>query len=177
MLSFTYSNELLLGATNMRVCFVVGLVCGATVNSAAIELGAVIPPYPEGTEVRHGVCISDASGYSHNCDYAVEVLESVDGTPLSILVLRSLKKNAQEAPKWQVTDVVDYPDVLSDHFFVMTTCRIGGKYNDKILAVVKSGNAKWWQATSWAGVVDISTGKFNKLSPADIECENEGWGL
>jgi len=75
------------------------------------------------------------------------------------------------------TDVVEYPEVHRADFISLHGCRVNGEFDGSAMAVIRNGDDQWLRATNWAGAVDFASGTFIRLSPTDVECENEGWGI
>jgi hypothetical protein len=161
----------------MRILLVIIIAALSAGCSKGVKLGDIFPPYQDGTESQYGSCKSPSLGHRRTCEFAVEILQSTDGAPISILVLRATKENPQDDPSWQVTDIVQYPEVRPGDFISLHGCRVNGEFDGSAMAVIRDGDDQWLRATNWAGAVDFETGRFIRIPPADVECENEGWGI
>lgn len=142
-------------------------------------INKVVPAYPAELEVYEASCISDALGVEHGCDISIKILKVKNGNPISILAEKVIKNNLQgtSQAQWLVTDQVQYPKIGADEFLVLSRCRLNGKFDSTILAVVVESKTEWIEAKGWARKVDLSTGKFLVMNASGIQCENLGWGL
>jgi hypothetical protein len=165
----------------MIKCFVLIFFVSAAVNADNLDslINQVVPAYPADTEVYEASCISEALGAERGCDASIEVLKFKNGNPISILAEKVIKNNLQGTSQshWLVTDQVQYPKIGAGESLVLAHCRLNGKLDRTILAVVVQSKTEWLEAKGWARKVDLSTGKFLIINASGIQCENLGWGL
>jgi len=165
----------------MIKCFIFTFFVCATANADGPNslVNKVVPAYPNGTEVYEASCISDALGAERGCEIAIEVLKVKDGNPISILAKKVIKNNLQgtSQSQWLITDKIEYPKIDAGESLVLTQCRLNGKLDRTILAVVVDSKTEWLAVKGWARKVDLSTGKFLVINSSGIQCENLGWGL
>lgn len=139
-------------------------------------VGAKVPPYPAGLESKYGACIAHSLGLNHACDFSVSDLRYVAKEPHAILVKKKIGENGNK-PIWEITDQMDYPSIEKGEFLAFASCKLNGEPDYRILALVKEGDKEWLKASKWAGTVDLQNGRFSKISPENIECENAWWGI
>ena len=113
-------------------------------------------------------------GFERICDYSVGVLQSPSG--LRLYVGKSAPKIEAKKARWLVTDEMIHPPMPPNHQLVYGVCRLNGKKDDTILAVVRNQKVEWYKDIYIAYRVDLSSGRFEKIQTKGIECLNDYWG-
>lgn len=131
-------------------------------------IGTIIPPYPAG-HTQYGGCIykpHDPVGKQEICPYAIGFLGTGPGGFTGIYAAK-LDRREERKVFWKVTDVIPYPKVEPGWAFVYGTCRIRGKDDDSVLAVVRNTGGY----ATWARKVDLPSGRFTSIALDAVECD------
>ena len=148
------------------------LISGCSVNL----IGKKAPPYPEGLETKYGSCVSWALGRDRFCEVSVSDLRRVGENPFAIIVQKEIGRSGNKAI-WKITDQTEWPKVHSGEYLSFGVCRLNGAVDHSIIAVVSDNEEQWHVAINWAMRIDLNSGKFIPISPENVLCEDEGWGV
>jgi hypothetical protein len=152
----------------IHISFVVGLLaltCQA--GQSADLIGTVIPPYPAGWKHLGGACLT----YRETCDFAISDLKSPSAT--YVVIGKSARSNDPREPRWLVTDILQ-PRVPAGHHIESADCRLNGKIDGTILAVVKTTDTEWFKNVLVAYRVKLPAGRFEKISTKGVQCARLG---
>jgi hypothetical protein len=131
-------------------------------------VGKLIPPFPSGTLDGRGACVGDMPNM---CSRGIGVLKTSNGR--GFLIFTGLGEKENGTGHWRVSDVIPYPNVPRDSEFVKSDCRKFGISDQSIIAIVRGDpRQRWLRASHWAYRVEAATGKFAKLDPTGVDCEN-----
>lgn len=152
-------------------------------KAGAVELiGRTMPPYPEGLADVGGICLSDASVQGHVCDFSIGFVGDAGADPELEPVVRYIvagRLSGRDGKKalWKITDALPYPKVSKDFTWQAGNCRVGQMIDDKVVAIVGRGDEQEYLINvAWARRLDLSSGKFEVVDPASVDCINEGYG-
>ncbi len=141
-------------------------------------IGLTVPPYPDGLHDIGGSCVSDRPGYEHICDYSIGVLaDGPDEAAVARYVIagRMAGRDGQQA-RWLITDAVPYPKSGAGFHLQTGTCRLDGRDDDRVIAVVRDSLAdELLRDVVWARRLELPDGKFTPLEPARVDCLNEAY--
>lgn len=146
------------------------------VSLAATFIGTQVPPYPDGIESRSGACIALIWGHERTCDVSVGTLARTGENPFAIIVKRKIGLSGKSV-LWEVTDQIPYPKIRAGESFSFLWCRVEGKFDATIVAVVRLSDSRWLPAVNWAKKINLESGTVSTISSQDVECENQDWGL
>lgn len=144
----------------------------------AALLLAVVPALPiDGPSFS--ACIPSSPNPQHVCDFLAEV--DWEGGEYVIVLSEKVGMDGQYA-KWKRTDAVFYPNPKSTTSNMVggsgTLCEYNGKKDDQVIAIAAyAGSQQWLTSISHAWKVDVTTKKLIEISPKNVRCENEGWGV
>jgi hypothetical protein len=144
-------------------------------------VGQVVPPYPEGLQDIGGSCVSDSVDPAHVCDYAITLLASTplaDGAAPEPRYVIAGKMAGRDGPRalWQVTDAVPYPRVAPGYYLQFGTCRLQGRNDARVAAIVRQhGMQTWLDDVAWAGLLELPAGRFTVLDTRAVDCINEAY--
>jgi hypothetical protein len=138
-------------------------------------IGAIVPPYPDGTRETQGSCIGSVDAPGGVCGHALAVLDDAQSGLRTVLALRAAK-HFGEGPLWQVVDAIE-PGMLDDRSVAVAvaTCEAGGQDDGHLLALVRPVEAEWLPALQ-AWRFDTAAGRLLELPAASVRCRNEGFG-
>jgi hypothetical protein len=144
-------------------------------------VGQVVPPYPAGLHDIGGSCMTLTPGYAHVCDYSVGVLADAANDPEAEPVIRWLVagrlvgRDGSQA-RWLITDAVAYPKSDPDYHLQMGSCRLGGRDDAQVIAVVRDDSqGELLTEVRWARRVELPAGTFTELDPHAVDCLNEAY--
>lgn len=150
-------------------------------GACASELiGRVVPPYPDGLHDIGGSCISDSDDYAHVCDYSIGVLAAAadpgaEPAPRYVVAAKMAGRDGQSA-RWQITDAHPYPKAAEGYYLQFGTCRVHGKEDGRLAAVVRQKMDKEYSDdVIWARRFDLQSGKLVEVHPAAVDCINEAY--
>ena len=169
------------------MCRIMGLaLCLWPMSAWAGDLvGQIVPPYPAGLHDIGGSCMTLTPGYAHVCDYSVGVLadaandDDIDQTLTPVIrwlvVGRMVGRDGAQA-RWLITDAVAYPKAEAGFHLQMGSCRLAGREDDRVIAVVRDDDAgELLTDVHWARRVELPVGKFTELDPRAVDCLNEAY--
>ena len=138
-------------------------------------IGAIVPPYPDGTRETQGICIGRVDAPGGICGHALAVVDDAQGGLRTVLALRAAK-HFGEGPLWQVVDALE-PDALADRDIgvAVATCQVDGREDGHAFALVRPAEAEWLPALQ-AWRFDTATGRLHEVPAATVRCLNEGFG-
>lgn len=144
-------------------------------------VGLDMPPYPDGLRELQGTCLSDSDDPARVCDYGIAVLGTmdepdVDAVPRHIVAQRSLGRDG-DLPRWRITDAVPYPQTGKDYWLQIGTCRVDGKDDGNVAALVRHADAEYSDDVTRAWRLDFGSGRLQDIDPASVDCLNEGLGV
>jgi hypothetical protein len=152
-------------------------------KAGAVDLiGRTMPPYPAGLEDVGGICLSDASVPGHVCDFSIGFVGDAGADPELEPVVRYIvagRLSGRDGIKalWQITDALPYPKVAKGFSWQAGNCRVGQVIDDKVVAIVGPGDKQeYLNNVTWAWRLDLSSGKFQVVDPASVDCINEAYG-
>ena len=144
-------------------------------------VGRVVPPYPEGLQDIGGSCVSDSADPARVCDYAITLLAStpleddVVPEPRYVMAGKMVGRDGARA-RWQVTDAVPYPRVAPGYYLQFGTCRLQGRNDARVAAIVRQhGMQAWLDDVAWAGRLELPAGRFTVLDTRAVDCINEAY--
>lgn len=157
------------GTASMRL-LAIATACALAAPANASELvGAIVPPYPEGTSSDMGSCIAD----DHDiCAYAIATLNGPDGTVVAILAQEFIE-HASIEPVWEVTDMLDAPEPVDGAFWAFEECHVGSEFDASVIGLVTAIDMGGWLETLdtlWAVRLDVASGGLVELDPAEVHC-------
>lgn len=158
----------------------VGLAfCLLPASALASDLiGLTVPPYPHALRDIGGSCVSDRSGYEHICDYSMGVLaDGPEEAPVSryVIAARMAGREGQQA-RWLITDAVPYPRSEPGYHLQTGTCRLDGREDDRVIAVVRDSlEGELLKDVLWAQRLELPDGKFTPLDSTKVDCLNEAY--
>lgn len=149
-------------------------------------IGKIVPPYPEGLRDAGGSCISESDDYARVCDYSIGVLASTDGDDseagpeaepaLRYVVAAKMAGRDGQSARWKITDAQPYPKAAEGYQLQFGSCRIHGKEDDRLAAVVRqSMDEEYLQDVIWARRLDLPSGKLVEIQPTAVDCINEAY--
>ncbi len=144
----------------------VSLIWCARAEALPTVAGSIVPPYPQGLSENFGGCV----GGSHACEYSVGTLSDASGKPLLLRAGRYQGLDESGRARWLITDVLTYPRTSERRVLIASTCIFKGEFDSSVLAVVEDPAEQAKAPSDWAYKVDLTTGKFVKLNPADVAC-------
>lgn len=138
-------------------------------------IGAIVPPYPDGTSETQGTCIGRVDAPGGICGHALAVVDDAQSGLRSVLALRAAK-HFGDRPLWHVVDALE-PDALADRSVsvAVATCQSDGAEDAHVLALVRPVDAEWLPALQ-AWRFDTAAGRLQGLPAATVRCRNEGFG-
>lgn len=138
-------------------------------------IGAIVPPWPDGTRETQGVCIGSADAPGGICGHSVAVLDDAQSGLRTVLALRAAK-HFGDRPLWHVADALE-PDALADRSVevVVALCQVDGRDDGHALALVRRDETEWLPALQ-AWRFDTVAGRLHELPAATVRCLNEGFG-
>ena len=138
-------------------------------------IGAVVPPYPDGTSETQGSCIGRVDAPGGVCGHALAVVDDAQSGLRTLLALRPAK-HFGDHPLWHVIDALE-PDALVDRSVsvAVATCQSDGADDAHVLALVRAVEAEWLPALE-AWRFDTAAGRLLELPAASVRCRNEGFG-
>lgn len=155
----------------------------ASASTAAADLvGRVMPPYPEGLEELGGSCVSASAERAHVCDYSVGVLASSSpeaagpSVPRYVVAGRLAGRDGLRA-RWEITDAVPYPAGRQDYYLQFGTCRVDGRDDPRVAAIVRQHDTttEWLKDVAWAGRLRLPDARFDVLDARAVDCINEAY--
>lgn len=154
----------------------------STSTAAADLIGRMMPPYPEGLDGLGGSCVSASAGHAHVCDYSVGVLasaaEDASGQPVPRYVVagRMAGRDGDRA-RWEITDAVPYPAGRQDYYLQFGTCRVNGRDDARVAALVRQHDTaeQWLKDVAWAGRLRLPDARFDVLDARAVDCINEAY--
>ncbi len=153
------------------------LLCTLPAGALAGDLiGRTVPPYPDGLHDVGGSCLTDTPGYEHICDYSIGVLAdgAEEGAALRWIVLGRMAGREGQQARWLITDAVAHPDTGAGYHLQTGTCRLDGKEDDRVLAVVRDDpQGELLTDVVWARRVQLPQARFLPIEPARVDCLNE----
>lgn len=145
-------------------------------------IGRVMPPYPAGLDELGGSCVSASAGAAHVCDYSVGVLATpaVDqaGEPVPRFVVAGQLAGRDGArAQWRITDAQPYPAGRSDYYLQFGTCRVNGRDDAHVAALVRQHDTvtEWLKDVAWAGRLRLPDARFDMLDVRTVDCINEAY--
>jgi len=153
----------------------------STPTAAADLVGKVMPPYPDGLEELGGSCVSASTDRARVCDYSVGVLASPpDASGLSVpryVVAGRLAGRDGPRARWEITDAVPYPAGRQDYYLQFGTCRVEGKDDPRVAAIVRQHDTatEWLKDVAWAGRLRLPDARFDVLDARAVDCINEAY--
>lgn len=159
----------------LRTLFLLVAVLPASVIATEL-IGSIVPQYPDGLTSRTGSCIAQIRGYEHACDYAIVVVEDSNRLPKFIAGNRFDHRVGTKHVYWMIKDVILYPDIQKDYFLSIGMCRLNGKEDSTIIALVRAEDKEWFSDIHWARRFDLQLEKFVEMPIIGVECANESWG-
>lgn len=152
-------------------------------KAGAVDLiGRTMPPYPEGLQDVGGICLSDANVQGHVCDFSIGFVGDAGTDPeleplVRYIVAGRLSGRDGMKALWKITDALPYPDVAKGFSWQAGNCRVGQVADGKVVAIVKhNAEQEYLTNVAWARRLDLSSGKFEVVDPARVDCVNEGYG-
>jgi hypothetical protein len=144
-------------------------------------VGLDVLPYPDGLRELQGTCLSDSDDPARVCDYGIAVLGTMedpdaDAVPRHIVAQRSLGRDG-DSPRWRITDAVAYPPTGKDYWLQIGTCRIQGRDDGNVAALVHHAEAEYSNDVARAWRLDFGSGRLQDIDPASVDCLNEGLGV
>ena len=154
----------------IHVCANVFALSAWSLAACALEplTGTTVPPYPDGIVEGQSGCL--AVGESDPCRHAVAEL-NMGGKPVRIVSLRSVSRQTDGTPLWEVTDEVPYPALVSGTYLANVACWRNGAEDPRVLAVVTESRLTWLRASGWAYRIDEG-GHFSPIAPDGVQCYN-----
>ncbi|HVK50709.1 MAG TPA: hypothetical protein VM469_03095 [Pseudoxanthomonas sp.] len=144
-------------------------------------VGQIVPPYPQGLHDIGGSCMTLTPGYAHICDYSVGVLaDAANDDELAPVIRwlvagRMVGRDGSQA-RWLITDAVAYPKTESGYHLQMGSCRLAGREDGQVIAVVRDDSeGELLKDVHWARRVALPAGKFVELDPRSVDCLNEAY--
>lgn len=136
-------------------------------------IGIEFPPYPDNIKKSGGALVDQPS---KGLKFSIQTVEN--GKQMLLWFAQEASSDKKGVNKWKVMDVMKYPTFPQGEALVMQLCRIGGDFDQELMAVVKYNKyveiltdvKRAWRANR-------DTGKFEKISTKEIECINESYGL
>lgn len=104
------------------------------------------------------------------------VIHSLKGGNSRLIIFARLVKD-EFATKYLVHDYLVEPNETDDKFIVFQRCRKDGRYDDKIIAKVVSGDKEYFDEIIKAWQVNMDKLKIESIPIEKIDCENLAWGL
>lgn len=149
-------------------------------------IGKIVPPYPEGLHDAGGSCISESDDYARACDYSIGVLAAdsegdPEGDPeaqptLRYVVAAKMAGREGQSALWKITDAQPYPKAAEDYQLQFGSCRVHGKDDERLAAVVRqSMDKEYLQDVIWARRLDLQSGKLVEVHPSAVDCINEAY--
>jgi hypothetical protein len=147
---------------------------------AAVLIGQRVPPYPEGMIEISGICVP-AAGAADVCAYGLATIGApgVDGgaaTARFLIASRNTEPRA-DTPVWQVMDALDLPAIEPGDDFQLVGCRLDGKDDGGIVAVMRYGAGGSPASPRWVRRFDVDAGKLVEIEPARVACEDPAEGV
>jgi hypothetical protein len=138
-------------------------------------IGAIVPPYPDGSVETQGSCVGRVDAPGGVCGHALALVDDGQGGLRTVLALRAAKHFGDD-PLWQVMDALE-PDALADRSVSVSfaTCQLEGDDDGHVLALVRPADAEWLPALE-AWRFDTVAGRMLALPAATVRCRNEGFG-
>ena len=139
-----------------------------------MQPGSIVPPYPAGVGDVKGTCI----GVNRNhdpCEYSLGILEDRNAMPFLLAVEKLEKRDAKGKPVWRVLDSLPYPRHDGTTVFEYASCRYRGRDDDTVMALVPAhdeSSPEYIGAKNWAYKVNLSSGRLEKVDPAQVDCAN-----
>lgn len=151
-------------------------------GACASELiGRIVPPYPDGLRDIGGSCISESDDYARVCDYSVGVLaeatddDAAEPVPRYLVAAKMAGRDGQSA-LWKITDAHPYPKAAKDYYLQFGTCRVQGKEDERLAAVVRQKMDKEYSDdVIWARRFDLESGKLVEVPAETVDCLNEAY--
>jgi len=131
-------------------------------------IGQTYPPAPPPLKEVGGSMIDPLD----QAEYAF--FEVVDRGVHLVWLMRLLARDAEGRPLWHIEDVLPLPPVRRGDVLLFAKCGQAGEYNSEIVAIAKDEEAEELLTNvrrAWRG--SRSTGKFDEIATAGIECEKE----
>jgi hypothetical protein len=149
-------------------------------------IGKVVPPYPEGLRDAGGACISESDDHARVCDYSIGVLATADGEDsgtdpaaepaLRYVVAAKMAGRDGQSALWKITDAQPYPTAAEGYQLQFGSCRIHGKNDERLAAVVRqSMDKEYLRDVIWARRLDLQSGRLVEVDPAAVDCINEAY--
>lgn len=147
-------------------------VVAARQTPALPEIGAIVPPYPDGLTSLGGAC-AGPPGSAEECALVVGTLDPEGGgAPVALYAGRRAGEDAEGLPLWTVTDIIALPDIPDDRFVNYSTCRMGLAGLHPV-AVMRSGSGQITpESGAWTAALELDSGRFVEIAPAAATCEN-----
>ncbi len=165
----------------MTLAWSMSLLAPLSVTAADL-VGRVMPPYPAGLDELGGSCVSDSTDPAHVCDYSVGVLASpaddADGEPIPRFVVAGQLAGRHGArAQWRITDAVPYPTSRAGYYLQFATCRVNGRDDARVAAIVRQHDAagEWLKDVAWAGRLRLPDARFDVLDARTVDCINEAY--
>lgn len=171
----------------MRAVVLPLLLALSSSGAYASELiGRIVPPYPDGLRDAGGTCISGSGEYAHVCDYSIGVLADDGGgdpagapetepAPRYVIAAKLAGRDGQSA-LWKITDAQPYPKAAEGYQLQFGSCRIHGKEDGRLAAVVRQDtNKEYLTDVIWARRLDLQSGKLAEVHPAAVDCISEAY--
>jgi hypothetical protein len=102
-----------------------------------------------------------------------------DGVQLVLIDWAQPRRPGAQQATFRVTDVLLTPP-LQNGLSLAFNCRQSRRnVTQKIIAVIRADRqhaSEWWRDVKLAWSVSLDDGRITPISPAGIECANEGWG-
>lgn len=78
-------------------------------------------------------------------------------------------------PVTQVLDVLELPPFSKSQRIAFRFCRLNGKVDRAIAAIVEMTETEYYTQISHAWRVNTQTGKIEAMSTHGVDCKNQGW--
>lgn len=144
----------------------------------AALLLAIVPPLSSYDPIFSS-CIPSSADPQHVCDFLIEV--TPEGGKYALVLSEKVGMEGKHA-KWSRTDILIHPHPKSNTSYFVggngALCEYNGRRDEQVIAIAAdNGDKQWLTAISYAWKVDVKTKKLIAVSPKNLRCENEGWGI
>lgn len=155
-----------------------GMVASVAWAAPPALVGKVVPPYPDGLKSNTGSCVGSDTDPKDVCARSIATLDDARDRTLQLLAAEFVDRVGDE-PRWRITDAIAYPVLRADELVAIATCQRAGVDDVSVVAIIDVGGEgtaglDMLPAVRWAVRLDRATGKFLRVSPAQVRCYNEG---
>ena len=130
-------------------------------------IGLIYSEVPEGLISGGGAVIDQW--------HRVHVVEQ-PGKAMYLWLGELLRYDQVGQPVTQVLDVLELPPFSKSQMIAFRFCRLNGKVDREITAIVEMTETEYYTQVSHAWRVNTQTGKIEVMSTHGVDCQNQGWG-